>query len=179
MLPSARLLLVLPCLLALAGAAAADGGAPPLASVPAAPEPASAAEHAIANFSLSKIRLTNTQEAGVPAATAEAFAAELTRRLAERAANEPSSEGTASGTVEVRFDKLTVQGDFTRGKEGDPIPRDLFAATVRVLDNDGQEISIHVIPETQLRGDKLAIDPNRLLGVEGAAVVYRKLFGTM
>lgn len=175
---------LLPFWLALAGAALADAPAPPAVATEPAPlvatEPAAkSAETAIANFSLSKIKLTNTFEAGVPEATAEAFAAELARRLAERAAHEPGSEGQSKGTVEVRFDKLTVQGDFTRGKEGDPIPRDLFAATVRVLDDAGQEISIHVVPETQLRGDKLAIDPNKLLGVEGAAIVYRKLFGAL
>lgn len=163
----------LPLLWALASAAALAESSAPSAAAPAE----QAAEAAIAHFSLSGIKLTNTTEAGVPPATAEAFEAELARRLAERAAGEASSEATGKGTVEVRFDKLTVQGDFTRGKEGDPIPRDLFAATVRVLDDAGQQISIHVIPETQLRGDKLAIDPNRPLGVEGAAIVYRKLFG--
>lgn len=137
-----------------------------------------AAKQAIARFSLSNIRLSNPRESGWSEATTQAFEAELAKRLAERETTETAGEMTSKGTVEVRFDTLTVQGDFTRGKEDQPIPRDLFAATVRILDDAGQEISIHVIPETQIRGERLNIDPSKLLGVEGAAIVYRKLFGT-
>lgn len=170
---ASRRVRIVPFLLALAGSAVqAD-----TASWTSRQTAELAAENAIANFSLSNIMLTNAAEAGVTPSTAEAFETELARRLAERAASKPSSEATAKATVEVRFDTLTVQGDITRGKDGDPIPRDVFAATVRVLDDAGHQISVHVIPETQVRGDKLAVDPNRPLGIEGAAIVYRRLFG--
>lgn len=183
------------CLLALPGLAATPDGRkvnkkPPakLAVKPAPPpsqedldKAARESEAIIANFSLSNIKLTNTRESGATDDTVRAFEGELSRRLAERMATSGSDPTippkSDKGTVEVRFDKVIVQGDMVRGKEGEPIPQDMFAATVRVLDSAGQEVSLYIIPETQIRGDRLIIDNNRLLGVEGAAIVYRRLFG--
>ena len=133
-----------------------------------------AAKAAVDQLNFSGIKLRNAKEAGAPAAYVEAFRSELSKRLAEK----PLTGAAAGGTVEVRFDKVSIQGDVVRGKEGDPIPRDLFAATVRVFDDKGEELSIYVIPETQLRGDNLRLDTQKLLGVEGAAIVYRRMFGT-
>ena len=148
-----------------------------LAQLPASPSASEAnadavAKAAVDQLSFSGIQLRNTKEAGAPDAYVEAFRSELSKRLAET----PLSGLAAGGTVEIRFDKVSIQGDVVRGKDGDPIPRNLFAATVRLLDDKGMELSIYVIPETQLRGDTLRLDTQKLLGVEGAAIVYKKMF---
>ena len=132
---------------------------------------AEAAKAAIARLSLANIRLANTGEVGLPERGVEAFRSELARKFGQL----PNDEKYGNATVEVRFDKVRITGDIVRGKEGEPIPPNLFAATVRVLDNAGQEISVYVIPETQFSIDKLAIDREKLFGIEGAAIVYRRL----
>lgn len=155
---------------ALAGAATAKTTEPAKAAEATAALESS--KKVIAGFAVAEFTIDNAKKAGASDDYVASFKANLAKRLAER----KHTETLAKGRLEIRLDKVVVVSNFKRSMMGVLAPPDLFAATVRVLDEKGQEAALVTIPETKVMASTFGTNWDKLLGLEGAALVYKTLF---
>lgn len=162
------LVLGLAGLLPLGGQQAPAEATPPPAAV-AAGEVSKAAP---SGFQFREFKLSNEKKAGASADYVESFKQSLAKRLVER----KDAEGLPTGKLEIRFDKVVVVGSFKRGMLGVLAPSDSFAATLRVLDDKDRELAVITIPETKVMASTVGTNWDKMLGIEGAGLVFKTLF---
>jgi hypothetical protein len=112
-----------------------------------------------------------TRMPGEPGEAARHFHDELGRLLSTL----PPPDDTDT-TLQIHVDEFRVQADAYRGREGDVlVPQGVISGMLRIVNRHGDGVGIMVIPVSPINLPVDGMLHGRSLGVEGAALVFKKI----